>query len=103
MADFSYRDIAKMIDHSLLPQTLTDAELDAGCRLARRYDVVPVWSKPYYGARAAALSLGSTVAAGTTSGFPHGGDVTSIKVAESIEAMTDGAVELDMVVNIGKV
>lgn len=102
MADFSYRDIAKMIDHSLLQQTLTDAELESGCRLAKNYDVASVCIKPYYVQRAAELLEGSTVAVGTTIGFPHGGHVTSIKVAESAQALKDGAVELDMVVNIGK-
>src|SRR5262245_55543055 len=103
MADFAYRDIAKMIDHSLLQQTLTDTELDAGCQVARKYDVASVCIKPYYVKRAAELLAGSQVAVGTTIGFPHGGHVTSIKVAESIQAMKDGAAELDMVVNIGKV
>ncbi|MCI0683193.1 MAG: deoxyribose-phosphate aldolase [Gemmataceae bacterium] len=103
MSDFTYRDIAKMIDHSLLQQTLTDAELEAGCRLARAYDVASVCIKPYFVARAAELLSGSTVAVGATIGFPHGGHVTSIKVAESVQAMKDGAVELDMVVNVGKV
>ncbi len=103
MPDFTYRDIAKMIDHSLLQQTLIDAELDAGCRLARAYDVASVCIKPYYVQRAAEHLAGSQVAVGTTIGFPHGGHVTSIKVAESVQAMKDGAVELDMVVNIGKV
>ena len=103
MPDFAYRDIAKMIDHSLLQQTLTDADLDAGCRLARTYDVASVCIKPYYIRRAAELLAGSGVAVGTTIGFPHGGHVTSIKVAESVQAMKDGAAELDMVVNIGKV
>lgn len=103
MADYTYRDIAKMIDHSLLQQTLTDAELDEGCRLARAYDVASVCIKPYYVARAKELLAGSSVAVGTTIGFPHGGHVTAIKVAESLQAMKDGATELDMVVNIGKV
>lgn len=103
MAEFSYRDIAKMIDHSLLQQTLTDADLEAGCRLARTYDVASVCIKPYGVQRAAALLAGSTVAVGTTVGFPHGGHVTSVKVAEAVQALTDGAAELDMVVNIGKV
>lgn len=103
MAEFSYRDIAKMIDHSLLQQTLTDADLEAGCRLARTYDVASVCIKPYGVKRAAALLAGSTVAVGTTVGFPHGGHVTSVKVAEAVQALTDGAAELDMVVNIGKV
>ncbi len=103
MPDFTYTQIAKMIDHSLLQQQLTDAELDQGCLLARELDVASVCIKPYAVARAKELLAGSTVAVGTTIGFPHGGHVTSIKVAESIQAMKDGAVELDMVVNIGKV
>jgi deoxyribose-phosphate aldolase len=103
MTDYTYQAIAKMIDHSLLQQTLTDAELDQGCALARAYDVASVCIKPYYVARARDLLAGSAVAVGTTIGFPHGGHVTSIKVAETTHAMNDGAVELDMVVNIGKV
>src|SRR5437868_13924947 len=103
MAEFTYAQIAKMIDHSLLQQPLTDDELDRGCRLAREYDVASVCIKPYYVRRAAELLAGSTVAVGTTIGFPHGGHVTAIKVAEAERAMEDGATELDMVVNIGKV
>jgi deoxyribose-phosphate aldolase len=103
MADFTYAGIAKMLDHSLLQQTLTDAELEQGCRVAREYDVASVCIKPYAVRRAAELLAGSTVAVGTTVGFPHGGHVTAIKVAEAERAMDDGARELDMVVNIGKV
>ena len=103
MPDYTYRDIAKMLDHSLLQQTLTDADLEQGCLLAREYDVASVCIKPYAVRRAAELLAGSTVAVGTTVGFPHGGHVTAIKVAETEQAMNDGARELDMVVNIGKV
>jgi deoxyribose-phosphate aldolase len=103
VADFTYAAIAKMLDHSLLQQTLTDADLEAGCHVAREYDVASVCIKPYAVRRAAEILAGSTVAVGTTIGFPHGGHVTAIKVAEAEQAMTDGALELDMVVNVGKV
>ncbi len=103
MTAFTYTDLAKMLDHSLLQQTLTDAELEQGCRLAREYDVASVCIKPYYVRRACEILAGSTVAVGTTIGFPHGGHVSAIKAAESQQALEDGATELDMVVNIGKV
>lgn len=103
MAEFTIRDIAKMLDHSLLKQTMTDAELKQGCQVARECGVASVCIKPYAVRQAADWLSGSGVAVGTTIGFPHGGHTTSIKVAESEQAMNDGAVELDMVVNIGKV
>jgi deoxyribose-phosphate aldolase len=103
MPDITYLDIARMLDHSLLQPVLTDGELQQGCRLAREYDVASVCIKPYAVRLAAAILGGSTVAVGTTIGFPHGGHVTAIKVAEAERAMDDGATELDMVVNIGKV
>lgn len=99
----TYMELAKMIDHSLLQQVLTDAELEQGCRLAREYNVASVCIKPYAVALAAEWLAGSTVAVGTTIGFPHGGHTTNVKVLEAQQALTEGAVELDMVVNIGKV
>ena len=101
--DFTYLQIAKMIDHSLLNPVLTDEELEAGCRLALRYDVASVCIKPYYVRRSAEILAGSGVKPTTTIGFPHGGHTTNIKVAEAQAAIRDGALELDMVVNIGKV
>jgi deoxyribose-phosphate aldolase len=95
--------IAKMIDHSLLQPTLTDDELEAGCRLALEYDVASVCIKPYYLRRCAELLRGSTVRASTTIGFPHGGHTPAIKLREAEAALDDGGEELDAVVNIGKV
>ncbi len=96
-------EISKMIDHSLLHPTMTDADLEAGCALARAYNVASVCIKPYYVARAVELLQGSDVLVGTVVGFPHGGSVLSVKVAETRQSCKDGATEIDLVVNIGKV
>jgi deoxyribose-phosphate aldolase len=96
-------DLARMFDHSLLQPNLTDADLEKGILLAREYAVASVCIKPYAVRQAAKLLAGSPVQASTTIGFPHGGHVTKIKVAESEIALADGATELDMVVNVGKV
>ncbi len=101
--DYIYQQIAKMIDHSLLNPALTDEELEAGCRLAREYDVASACIKPYFLKRCSELLAGSTVAPGTVIGFPHGGHATASKLAEAEQALRDGGTELDMVVNIGKV
>jgi deoxyribose-phosphate aldolase len=95
--------LAKMFDHSLLQPQLTDVDLDRGCQLAREYAVASVCIKPYAVRYAAKWLAGSSVLVSTVVGFPHGGHLTKIKTAEAEAAMDDGAVELDMVVNIGKV
>jgi deoxyribose-phosphate aldolase len=100
---FTYLEVAKTIDHSLLNPTLTVADLEEGCRIARAYDVASACIMPYYLARCAELLAGSGVKASTTIGFPHGGHTTAIKVAEAERALRDGGEELDMVVNISKV
>jgi len=103
MPEFTYRDLAKMLDHSLLQPVLTDDDLRRGCELARAYDVASVCIKPYAVPLASVLLAGSQVIVSTTIGFPHGSHRTSVKVFEAEQAMDDGARELDMVVNIGKV
>ena len=103
MPDPTVADLAKMIDHSLLQPVLTDVELEAGCRLAREYAVASVCIKPYAVRQAVDWLKGSTVSVGTTIGFPQGGHTTKVKVFEAEQALSDGSVELDMVVNIGKV
>jgi deoxyribose-phosphate aldolase len=103
VVDYTYTQIAKMIDHSLLNPILTEADLEAGCAVALRYDVASVCVKPYYLKRVAGSLAGSGVKPSTTIGFPHGGHTTAIKVAEVEQALRDGGLELDMVINIGKV
>jgi deoxyribose-phosphate aldolase len=95
------RDIAKTIDHSLLRPELDDAFVEAGCRLAAKYDVASVCVRPADVRRAAALLAGTDVAVGTTIGFPHGNHRTETKVFEAQQALADGATELDMVLQIG--
>jgi deoxyribose-phosphate aldolase len=95
------RDIAKAIDHSLLKPELDDALVEAGCRLAAKYDVASVCVRPADVSRAKAILAATDVAVGTTIGFPHGNHVTEIKVAEARRALSDGATEIDMVIQIG--
>ncbi len=103
--DYTYEQIAKMIDHSLLNPTLTAAELEAGIQVAIAYDVASVCIMPYYLKRCADLlrAAGGSVKASTTIGFPHGGHTTAIKLAEAERALADGCEELDTVCNISKV
>jgi len=101
--DYTYEDIAKMIDHSLLSPVLTDRQLEQGCQVAVDYNAASVCIMPYYLRRCADILKGSTVRASTTIGFPHGGHTTAVKLAEAKQALDDGGEELDMVANISKV
>ena len=94
--------LAKMIDHSLLHPTMTEADLRKGCEIAKAYDVASVCIKPYAVQLAVEALKGSDVLVGTVIGFPHGNSTTEIKVAETIRACQDGANEIDMVINTGK-
>ena len=99
---YTYTDLARMIDHSLLHPTMTDREMEDGCRLAAKYGVASVCIKPYAVKRAVELLQGSGVAVGCVIGFPHGNSATESKRYETELACRDGAAEIDMVINIGK-
>ncbi len=96
------KDLAKMIDHSILHPTLTDDDLERECRIALKYDVASVCVKPYAVRCAAELLEGSDVLVGCVIGFPAGNSSIAVKVFETKQAVADGAVEVDMVINIGK-
>ena len=96
-------ELAKMIDHSILHPSYTDSDLEEQCRIALRYNVASVCVKPYAGSRAAKLLKGTGVKVGAVAGFPHGNSSTEVKVFEATRACLDGAEEIDMVINIGKV
>jgi deoxyribose-phosphate aldolase len=99
---YSYSDLAKMIDHSLLHPTMTDKDLQEGCALAAKYDVASVCIKPYAVKQAVEWLRGTDVKVGAVIGFPHGNSSTESKRYETELACKDGAVEIDMVVNLGK-
>ncbi|MCK4991699.1 MAG: deoxyribose-phosphate aldolase [Bacteroidales bacterium] len=103
MTSPSKLEIAKMIDHSLLHPTMDDRALRDGCELARKYNVASVCIKPYAVKMAVGILEGSDVMVGTVIGFPHGNSTLDVKVFETEKAIEDGAVEIDMVVNTGKV
>ncbi len=99
---YTYEELAKMIDHSLLHPTMTDKELEDGCKLAAKYNVASVCIKPYAVKQAVAWLKGSDVIVGAVIGFPHGNSCTESKRYETELACKDGAKEIDMVINIGK-
>ncbi len=99
----SLRDLAKMIDHSLLHPTMTDDEIRKGCEICRKYDVATACVKPYAIPLAKEILAGSDVGVCPVIGFPHGNSATAIKVSEADAAARAGGSEIDMVVNIGKV
>jgi deoxyribose-phosphate aldolase len=96
------QDVAKMIDHSLLHPTMTDADVVAGFAIAIAYGVATACVKPYH-VRAARQALkGTDVLVCPVIGFPHGNSTTEVKVFEAKQAVADGGQEIDMVINIGK-
>lgn len=101
-ATITFEELAKTIDHSLLQPQLEEKEVLAGCELAARYHVASVCVKPYHVALAVRALKDSDVLVSTVVGFPHGSSTTQTKLAEARQALEEGAVELDMVMNYGE-
>jgi deoxyribose-phosphate aldolase len=91
-----------MIDHSLLRPELTTDEVLAGIEIARKYQVASATLRPCDVAMGVAALEGSGVPVSTVVGFPHGSNTTATKVHEAQGCIADGAIELDMVLNIGR-
>jgi len=100
---YNISELARMIDHSLLHPTMTDKDLEDGVKVAIEYKTASVCIKPYAVKKCAEWLKGTGVLVCTVIGFPHGSHTTAMKVAETREACENGATEIDMVVNIGKV
>jgi len=96
-------ELARMIDHSLLHPTMTDEQLRAGLAIARRCRCAAACVKPYAVPLSAAALAGSGVAVCAVVGFPHGNSHPELIAAEASRAIAEGATEIDMVVNAGKV
>lgn len=99
----SLRDISRMIDHSMLHPTMTDQVLHEGAETAREQNCASACVKPYAVPMAAEILKGSETVVCAVTGFPHGNSHVDLKVAETERAIAEGAVEIDTVVNIGKV
>jgi deoxyribose-phosphate aldolase len=96
------KELAKMIDHSILHPTMTDEDLERECAVAAKYNVASVCVKPYAVKQAVEHLTGTDVLVGCVIGFPSGNSAIEVKVFEAETACKDGAVEIDMVINIAK-
>ena len=96
------KDIAKMIDHSLLNPVMTEKDITEGCEIARKYGVATACVKQSFVDAAAGVLKGSDVLVTTVVSFPHGSSTTDVKVFEAERALGQGCRELDMVLDIGR-
>ncbi len=94
--------IAALIDHTLLRPDATASDIRTLCEEARQYSFASVCVNPYWVSLAAVELAGTPVKVCTVVGFPLGANATAIKVAEAEAALLSGALEIDMVLNIGE-
>ncbi len=100
--DYTKKAVAKVIDHAVLKPSMTDADVDRNAAMCRARGVGNLCVRPTDVARAAGQLKGSGTTVACVVGFPHGSNRTEVKVLETRLAIKDGAVEIDMVMNIGK-
>ena len=98
---YSLEKVSGVIDHSVLKPESTASDISVGAEIAIRNSVASLCIRPSDVHQARELLAGSTVELSTVIGFPHGTTTTATKVFESVEAVKAGAVELDMVLNVG--
>ncbi|MDR3241244.1 MAG: deoxyribose-phosphate aldolase [Lactobacillaceae bacterium] len=95
-------ELAKFMDHTLLKADATKEQVQAIIDEAKKYDFASVCINPYWVSFAAEELKDTDVNVCTVIGFPLGANTTAIKVAETIDAIENGAPEVDMVINIGE-
>lgn len=96
------KDIAKLIDHTLLSPQATQKEITNLCMEAQCFSFASVCVNPFYVKFCSELLNDSPVKVCTVIGFPLGANTTSVKIFEAQTAVKDGADEIDMVINVGK-
>lgn len=94
--------IASLVDHSVLHPVSTGRDVEIGCEVAKKCHVAAACVKPSYVGLASRLLAGTGIKTCTVIGFPHGASTTESKVFETVNAIENGATEIDMVINIGK-
>lgn len=97
---YTLEQVAKTIDHSILKPDFTDGDVRAGAELALKYNTASYCIRPMDVAPAAEILAGSDVNVCTVIGFPHGSTTTAVKAFETADAIQNGAVEIDMVINV---
>jgi deoxyribose-phosphate aldolase len=97
---YTLEQVAKTIDHSILKPDFTDGDVRAGAELALKYNTASYCIRPMDVAPAAEMLAGSDVHVCTVIGFPHGSSTTAVKAFETADAIQNGAVEIDMVINV---
>ena len=93
--------IVRYIDHTILKSIATKRDIEQLCVEARKYGFRSVCVNPYYVRWAADLLAGSGVNVCSVVGFPLGANRSNVKAKETAEALSNGAVEFDMVLNVG--
>jgi deoxyribose-phosphate aldolase len=101
MKNIDEKDIAGLIDHTLLKPEATTGQVTQVCHEALEYRFASVCVNPTYVELCTTLLQGSGIPVCTVVGFPLGATTTAVKVFEAGQAMDDGATELDMVINVG--
>ena len=91
-----------LIDHTILRPEATRSDVLRLCREARDYGFTVIFIPPCYAKEAVEAVAGSGVRVGIPVGFPLGGHTTTAKVAEALEGVRQGAVVLDMVINVSR-
>jgi len=96
------KNVAGMIDHTLLKQDATPSQIKVLCKEAKEYSFASVCVNPSYVSLCSELLKGTSVKVCTVIGFPLGTTTTEVKQFETEQAINNGADEVDMVINIGQ-